>query len=271
MIADGKNVQSTIKKSLTRTIAESGRVHRLAIIYVGDDTVIERFIAMKQRFGGEIGVVADVFRFKDGALQENIIQEIIRLGSDERYGGIVVQLPLPAHIDVGTVLNVIPANKDIDVLSEKAKEQYRNGESVFIPPVAGAVEEILYAYDISLADKKIVVVGKGRLVGEPVGDWLKKEGYTPEIVDEYTENIPALLRGADIIVSGAGSPHMIKSDMIKNGAVLIDAGTSEQGGKLVGDIDISCAGNALLYTLVPGGVGPVTVAILFRNLVSARA
>lgn len=271
MIADGKNVQSAIKESLTRIIAESGRAHRLAIIYVGDNPVIERFIAMKQRFGGEIGVGVDVFCFKDDARQENIVQEIIRLGDDERYGGIVVQLPLPVHIDAGTVLDVIPANKDVDVLSEKAKEQYRNGKSVFTPPVAGAVEEILYAYNISLEDKKIVVVGRGRLVGEPVRDWLKRKGSTPEIVDEHTADISLLLRTADIIVSGAGSAQMIKSDMIKDGAVLIDAGTSEQGGRLVGDMDPSCAQKALLYTPVPGGVGPITVAILFRNLVRACA
>ena len=269
VIADGKKIQEAVKQSLKEEVMNAGRELHLAVVYVGSNAVIDRFVETKKKFGEEIGVVADVFRFEDTVSQDELIGKIRSLGQDKTYRGIIVQLPLPKSVDAEIVLNTVTAEKDIDVLSLNAMLEYAGGKSPFIPAVPGAIEEILREYNISLEGKKIVVVGSGRLVGAPVCDWLQKNGIIPQVVDKDTQNAAAILHGADIIISGAGSPHFIKPDMVKEGAVLIDAGTSEHGGKLTGDIDPACAQKASLFTPVPGGVGPVTIAILFRNLLRA--
>lgn len=269
-IADGKKIRETIKESLKNDIIASGRAYRLAVVYAGSDPVIDRFVEAKKKFGEEIGVVVEVFRFGNAVRQDELIENIVRIGRDAAYQGIIVQLPLPARIDADAVLNAVPAEKDIDVLSFDATRKYASGTLPFIPAVPGAISEILRAYNMPLDDKKAVVVGVGRLVGLPVRNWLQKNGIFPKMIDEYTRNISVMLADADIIISGAGSPHFIKPDMVKDRVVLIDVGTSEQGGKLVGDIDPACSEKASLFAAVPGGVGPITIAILFRNLLATQ-
>ena len=159
--------------------------------------------------------------------------------------------------------------KLLKTLGETAKEAYKNGTSQKIPPVAAAVWEILSFYNVSLADKKVLVIGKGKLVGEPVGEMLSRNGVKYEAIDKDTEEGERLgaIKSADVIISGVGSPHFLKPDMTKEGVVLIDAGTSSDQGRLLGDIDPACAEKAGLVTPVPGGVGPLTTVCLFMNLI----
>jgi len=268
MIINGKQIQEEIKQSLKEVIAHSGKTYRLVVVYVGNNPVSDRFVGMKKRFGEEIGAEVDVRHYAEDTTQEEILAEIGRFGADETCQGIIVQLPLPEHVDVEMALNAVPPEKDIDVLSEEAMRRFGDGILPFVPTVAGAVAEILKRHDISLEGKEIVVVGKGRLVGAPIIRWVEREGIKPVVIDGDTIAPDEILRKADIIIAGAGSPHMIKPDMVKDGVVLIDAGTSEQAGKLAGDIDPACSGKASLFTPVPGGVGPITIAIIFRNLLA---
>jgi len=161
---------------------------------------------------------------------------------------------------VEEVVNSVPADLDIDGLRRDSK---------FLAPVAMSVWKIFNFYQIDLAGKEIVVVGNGRLVGEPVVRMLIDENLSVTLVEKETDDktMRTLIKNADVIISGVGVPGLITSDMIKEGVVLIDAGTSEQSGKLVGDIDPACADKASFVTPVPGGVGPVTVACLFENLI----
>ena len=176
---------------------------------------------------------------------------------------VIVQLPLSADMDTKEVRNSIPVEKDADVLSDIART-----EGPLLPPVVGAVKKILEYAKTEIAGKKAVVIGNGFLVGAPVATWLRQQNAEVVIITRESENLATSLRDADIIVSGAGSPHLIKPEMLKQGVVLIDAGTSESGGAIVGDVDPACAAKCSIFTPVPGGVGPLAVACLFENVIT---
>jgi methylenetetrahydrofolate dehydrogenase (NADP+)/methenyltetrahydrofolate cyclohydrolase len=171
-------------------------------------------------------------------------------------------------MDVQTILNSVPLEKDIDILSDDAKKAYNNKNLKSIPPVAAAMWELLKSTNVDLEGKEILIVGNGKLVGEPVSMLLSHENISYTIIDKDTDPFERSrkLSTADIIISGVGVPHMIKPDMVKDGVILIDAGTSEQADELVGDIDPTCADKASYMTPVPGGVGPVAVVCLYKNL-----
>ena len=222
---------------------------------------------MKTLAAKRLGVHTDTE--KSAALTDNEIKSAIRVATEKNYDGIVIQLPLPVQKeDVQSLLDCIPEDKDIDVLTTSGKLHYKDGTSKMIPPVARAIFEILRTHNVNLPGKNIVVLGAGRLVGEPVSLMLERMKIPFSTVDINTaeEERNRLLGVADVIISGIGTPHFVKPNMIKNGVVLIDAGTSEQDGKLLGDIDPMCGEKASLFASVPGGVGPVTVVSLFWNL-----
>lgn len=266
MIVDGKQIASGLREKIIQRF-EGKTKKEICFVIFGNDLASRQFIGMKCRFAESIGIPTKVVESPDTLSVEeisNVISEI----ADSDVGGIVIQLPLPKGVPVDEILNMVPPLLDIDILSEKAKEQYRNKVSDKIPPVSRAVKEILSFHNISLENKKILVAGTGRLVGEPVCNMLKSEGFNFDVIDKNTdtEKSANLFANADIVISGVGSSHMIKPDMIKDGVVLIDAGTSEQSGKIVGDVDPLCVDKASFITPVPGGVGPVTLASLFLNI-----
>jgi len=260
MIVDGKALAGDIKKDLKNKLA--GRSLRLDVILVGDNLASLKYVERKKKFGEEIGVEVIVHDLMGDMAQADLEEEIIKLVNEERVNGIIVQLPLPVQIDAQKILNLIPAEKDVDAFGSEAK---------VLPPTVGAIKEILERNNVELENKKIVVVGQGQLVGRPVAVWLTQEGREVELVDINTKNPDAILRGADVIISGVGKPGLITPDKIKEGVVLIDAGTAESGGQLVGDADPACASKCLLFTPVPGGVGPLTVAMLFKNLLELNS
>ena len=206
-------------------------------------------------------------------IQENerslkVVDSVRRAASEA--DAVIVQLPLPVGVDTKSVCDAIPISKDTDVLSSAARAQFemmdlRNPS--FLPPVVGAVAEIFKKYAVDPKGKRAVVIGAGWLVGDPCAKWLAQQGAKVEVVTVESGDLTASLRDADIIISGAGSPHLIKPDMLKQGVVLIDAGTSESDGTIAGDADPSCADKCSLFTPVPGGIGPVSVAKLFENAI----
>ena len=183
-------------------------------------------------------------------------------------GSIIVQLPLPPHIDTERVLNVVPPERDPDVLSEKSIALFEKDTSAILPPVLGAIKEILLRSGVFVGNKKVVIVGRGKLVGAPAAVWFKRHGSNVALLGRDTADLKPHTAEADIIVLGVGSPGLLRPDMIKPEAVILDAGTSEEGGKLLGDADSACAEKAGVFTPVPGGIGPITVAILFQNLLT---
>lgn len=266
MIIDGKKIALGIEQELKEK-AQSLPRKSVAFVLFGNDPASLQFIGIKSRVAERIGIEIKLFHYLEEVSNDialNNIKEII----DQNFDGIIIQLPLPAGMDTEKILNSIPKELDIDVLGHDAKQSYQNKTSNMIPPVAAAVYEILKSINVSMNDKNILIVGNGKLVGEPVGMLLSRENISFSIIDKDTSSIERSekLLNADIIISGVGVPHMIKPDMVKDGVILIDAGTSESSGKLAGDIDPSCVEKSLFMTPVPGGVGPVTVVKLFVNL-----
>ena len=266
MIIDGKKITEDIKQDLKKQVEQLDQPPRLAIIYVGSDPVVDQFIKIKKRVGESVGVKVDVDRFEESITEDSLEEEIKK--SALKSDGVIIQLPLPSIFSIDEILNAVPKEKDVDVLSAKATQAFSAGEQSIYPPVVGAIRELFDRHNISIEGKKIVVIGKGRLVGAPVIMWLKKKGIHPFVITKETSNIAHYLKDADVIISGAGSPGLIKPDMLKDDVVLIDAGTSEVSGTIKGDADPECASKCSLFTPVPGGMGPITVVMLFKNLIT---
>lgn len=236
----------------------------MGIVMVGENPVTQSYVERKRHFAQQAGITFVEKYLPHDITQERLEQEIADFA--EQVNGLVVQLPLPQHVDRDTILMLIPVDKDVDVLRPDGTTEGIMG------PVAGAVSDILRHNNVDVSGRDCVVIGRGNLVGKPVAAMLERRGGVVTILDKKTskEEYTEAIADADLIVSGVGSPNMITPDMIKDGVVLIDAGTSSDNGKLEGDIHPDCADHAVLFSPTPGGVGPMTVAKLFENLITLR-
>lgn len=260
-IVDGKAIAEDIYEELAPKFGALGRRVRLGIVVVGANPVIESFVRIKTKAAERLGVEMVRLNVSEKSDAGKILQGVERLVATT--DAIIVQLPLPAHIDVNEMLASVPAEKDVDALNPKISEDARPVHA----PVALAVVDILERNAVTIKGARVVVVGAGRLVGAPSAWLLRKLGANVSVFSLEEGSIEDL-KDADIVVSGAGNPGFIKPEHIKEGVVLIDAGTSELNKKITGDIDPTCAEKASLVTPVPGGVGPVAVAMIFRNLLA---
>lgn len=261
MLVDGRKIAQRILKEL-----EGRPQKKVCFLSFNETEAGKSFVSIKTRTAERLGIKFEVISQKINDTDEAI--GIIKNISEKDFDGIVVQLPLGENIDTDLVLNSIPKELDIDLLGSDAKTDFKEGSTGRMPPVAGAMKEILEENNIDLRNKKIVVLGKGRLVGEPVSLLLNLLGHEYVAVDKFTPEIELFhnIKEADIIISGIGVPYFLKPEMIKEAVVLIDAGTSSENNEIKGDINPSCEVKALFLTPVPGGVGPITVAVLYSNL-----
>jgi len=266
MIINGNSIAESIIESCKKILAEYDISAVLSVFVVGDEYATEKYIIFKKKMAEAAGIQVDIHKYPLEVTTTELIADIKKSASDKKIQGIIVQLPLPQSIDAKAVLESIPVEKDIDVLSPQSIEKCRSGELDLLPPVVGALSEICNQEQIEIEKKNAVVIGSGPLVGQPAAVWLKRQGAQVTIVDKNTNNFKVILQDADIIVSGAGMPNLITPDMIKQGVVLFDAGTSEASGKLSGDADPRCAEKCSVFTPVPGGLGPITTAVLLRNM-----
>ncbi len=267
MLIDGKQIAYDLRGQLTARVKAIPNKPKLGIIVVQETPQIRTFVTLKQRFGADIGVQVDVVRMpnmKEG--NEELLRLILRTTRD--YDALIVQLPLPSTYDLEQVMQLYPLSHDVDVIGTMAYTQFEEDILPFKPPVVAAFAEILKRHRLSLAGKKVLVVGKGKLVGAPSVIWATRLGAYVQVADSSTPNLLDFSREADVIILGAGSPHMLTPDMVREGVVVFDAGTSEQGGILVGDADPAVADKAALFTPTPGGIGPITVAKVFENLLT---
>lgn len=258
-IVGGKAIAEDIYSGLAPKFSALSRKARLGIVVVGAHPVIESFVRIKAKAAERLGVEMVRVNVSEKSDAGKIIQAINRLVTTT--DAVIVQLPLPQGIDVNEVLAIVPKEKDVDALNPKISEE----ERLVHAPVALAVVEILRRSGVEIHGKRTIVVGAGRLVGAP-SSWLLRSLGADVSVFSLEEGSIDDLKDADIVVLGAGNPGFIKPEHLKEGVALIDGGTSEQGGKVVGDADPACAEVASVFTPVPGGVGPVAVAMIFRNL-----
>lgn len=255
-IIDGNLIAEEIKKDLLQKTA--GKALQLAVILVGENPASLQYVAKKCDFGAAVGISVTIHKFKKDITQGELASAVQEIVDDPAITGVLVQLPLPKHIDIDVIVNFIPPEKDVDALGSAP---------LILSPVVRAIAEIFHRFDVSLKGKKIAVLGaQGRLVGKPIVRWLQEQGIQAIGLDKDVQDITAHTRDADIIISGTGQTGIIKPDMVREGTILIDAGTSTTDG-MGGDVDPDCFKKTLLYTPVPGGLGPITVAMLFKNVV----
>lgn len=257
MIVDGRLIANRIYKIVHELVVARGVSPRLGIITCVPNFETQKYLELKKRKAAEAGIVTEVV-----VLGETVNTDVVLTALDElvlRTDGIVVQLPLPPSVDLETIMQHIPASHDADVLNPNTTAVYS--------PVVGAIQEIFRTYSIGPHGKYVTIIGSGRLVGIPASQWFQSQGAYVSVVTKDTMDIAHYTKNADIIVCGAGVPNLLTTDMVKEGVIVLDAGTSEEGGILKGDVDPLVALKASLFTPVPGGIGPITIAVLLRNVV----
>jgi methylenetetrahydrofolate dehydrogenase (NADP+) / methenyltetrahydrofolate cyclohydrolase len=244
-----------------RSLKQSKKIYpHLAIIVCSDNPVIEKYISLKKKYGEDIGIDVSVY-----SLSEDLAaSKISELNNDDSVHGIIVQLPLSDPAKTDDVINMVVAEKDVDALSNV---------SHFDPATPMAIMWLLAGYNIDLKDKKIVLVGLGRLVGSPLRKILEAARYDIAVVDEDTKNPASIILEADLVITAVGKPGLITSSMIKKGAIVVDAAVASEGGKLMGDVaDEVYKRDDITITPRIGGVGPLTICALFDNVIrSAQA
>jgi len=266
-ILDGKKLSEKILSKLIKKIKKSRLKFRLVVIQVGENQVSQIFINQKEKACKEVGIDFKLYQFPKNIREDLLKKKIENIAKSKLNSGIIIQLPLPKKFNTQEILNLIPPEKDIDVLSEKSQEKFSLGKLKILPPTLSGIIKLLKEYKIKIKGKHFVIVGAGKLVGLPAARWLLQQKATVSVLEKFTPDISFFTKKADILITGAGKPGLISGKMVKKGVVVIDAGFSLKDGKIKGDIDFkSVSKKASFLTPVPGGVGPMTVACLIENL-----
>lgn len=266
-IIDGRKIKEELLKEIREKVLTLPFTPIFCDILVGGDPVSASYVRIKAKNAESVGIKFRTAEFPNTTTNEEIIEEIENLNKVPHMCGVIVQLPLPDHIDRKKILDSIDPDIDVDCLGSLTSEKFYNNSGELGYPTAIACLKILDSLDLDLSNKKIVVLGQGTLVGRPVAHILRSRGLLIETIDRQTENISELLKNADIIISGIGRGKFITGDMVKKDVIIIDAGTSEENGSVVGDVDFESVKDIASYiTPSPGGVGPVTVAMLLENV-----
>ena len=237
-------------------------------VIIGEDPVAQSYVKIKARRAEEIGLKFKLIQLPSSITTLDVVVQLKKIQQDPFLAGLIVQLPLPAQLDKFAILNAIDPRVDVDCLNAENAKSFYVGSVKLLPPTAAAVVSVLDSLKLDLKLLNILVIGQGELVGKPVTALLKNRGLAVTTSDNSTSNLKDLTSIADIIISATGQAKLITGNMIKSGVVLIDCGTSESAGSIVGDIDTeSVAEKARYLAPVPGGIGPVTVAMLLQNVV----
>ncbi|MBE7059579.1 MAG: bifunctional methylenetetrahydrofolate dehydrogenase/methenyltetrahydrofolate cyclohydrolase FolD [Ruminococcaceae bacterium] len=271
-IIDGKALAAKIKEGLkeeVKRLKEEGNLPGLAVIIVGEDPASQVYVCNKRRDCDEIGVYSQEYALPAETKQEELEALIDKLNADEKISGILVQLPLPAHLDEKAVINRINPKKDVDAFHPSNVGKIMIGDYDFLPCTPAGVMELIAEAGTEVAGKKCVVVGRSNIVGKPQAMLLLHKNGTVTICHSKTKNLAEECRSADILVAAVGKAKLITADMVKPGATVIDVGMNrDENGKLCGDVDFENVKEiAGAITPVPGGVGPMTRAILMKNTV----
>jgi methylenetetrahydrofolate dehydrogenase (NADP+)/methenyltetrahydrofolate cyclohydrolase len=284
-IIDGKKVASEIKKEIAEEViklkASGKKIPHLAAILVGDNGSSETYVANKVKDCDEVGFKSKVIRLGNEIAEVVLLERIAELNNDQDVDGFIVQLPLPVHISENKVIEAIDPRKDVDGFHPVNIGKMVIGLSGYLPATPYGIVELIKRYSIETSGKNCVVIGRSNIVGRPVSILLSQKGMdaTVTVIHSRTKYIKEIVRDADIIIAAIGSPAFVKEDMVKEGAVIFDVGTTRvishetrSGFKLVGDVDFDkVAPKSSYITPVPGGVGPMTRVSLLRNtLIAAK-
>lgn len=275
-IIDGKALAAQVKAEATAETAAlkaKGVTPCLAVILVGEDPASQVYVRGKAKDCGDCGIDSRVIRLPEETTQTELLKLVGELAADKAVNGILVQLPLPAHIDEKAVIDAIPPEKDVDGFSPVNVGRMQIGEPCFLPCTPAGCIRMIESTGTAIEGKHAVVIGRSNIVGKPAALLLLAKNATVTICHSRTANLKELCAGADILVAAVGKAGFVTGDMVKPGAVVIDVGINRgEDGKLHGDVDFAAAAEKAAYiTPVPGGVGPMTRAMLMKNTVQAAA
>lgn len=273
-ILDGKAVSLKVKESVkvrADELKKFGIEPTLAVVLVGEDKASQTYVRAKEKACNEYGIKSVAHRLSENTTQNELLALINVLNLDDSIHGILVQLPLPKHIDTNVVLAAIDPRKDVDGFHAVNVGKLVSGLDGFVPCTPLGVMEILKEYGIDVAGLNAVVIGRSNIVGKPMANLLLNASATVTVTHSKTKNLKEICKNADLIIAAIGKPFFLKADMVKEGAVVVDVGINRlDDGRLVGDVDFDEVAPKCSYiTPVPGGVGPMTIAMLLNNTILA--
>lgn len=272
-LIDGREISAAVKNNIADQVAQlaqKGITTGLAVIIVGDDPASKVYVGSKKRACAELGIKSEEYALPADTTQEQLLDIIAQLNMRSDINGILCQLPLPKHIDEKTVIDAILPSKDVDAFHPVNVGRIMIGDFDFLPCTPAGIMEMLKYSQIDVEGKHCVVIGRSNIVGKPMAMLMLHKNATVTICHSKTQNLAEICRQADILVAAVGRAKFVTSDMVKDGAVVIDVGMNRPDGKLCGDVDFdSVAEKCSAITPVPGGVGPMTIAMLMQNTLTA--
>ena len=272
-IIDGKIISAAVKDRVKNGVEElkkQGITVGLAVIIVGEDPASKVYVANKKKACEALGIISEEYALPENTTEEELLALINELNAKKSINGILCQLPLPKHLDEKLIINSIVPHKDVDAFHPVNVGKITIGDYDFVPCTPAGVMEMLKYENIDVEGKTCVVIGRSNIVGKPMGMLLLHQNGTVTICHSRTKNLKEVCKTADILVAAVGKARFVTEDMVKDGAVVIDVGMNRENGKLCGDVDYEAvAAKASAITPVPGGVGPMTIAMLMQNTLTA--
>ena len=272
-LIDGKVISTAVKERVKNEVSELNKNNisvGLAVIIVGEDPASKVYVANKKKACEALGIISKEYALPETTTQEELLSLIDTLNNDKEINGILCQLPLPHHLDEKLIINSINPEKDVDAFHPVNVGKIMIGDYYFLPCTPAGVMEMLAYEGIEVEGKNCVVIGRSNIVGKPMNMLLLHKNGTVTICHSKTKNLAEICKNADILVAAVGRPNFVTADMVKNGAVVIDVGINRVDGKLCGDVDFNNVCDKASYiTPVPGGVGPMTIAMLMQNTLTA--
>lgn len=273
-IIDGKAVSAKVKEQVRKeaeTLREKGIEIGLAVVIVGDNPASRVYVNNKKKACAEVGFNSYEYALPEETTEAELLELVEKLNSDGKVNGILVQLPLPKHINENAIINAIRPDKDVDAFHPENVGHIMIGDFSFLPCTPAGVMELIAETGVDVCGKNCVVIGRSNIVGKPMAMLLLHKNGTVTICHSRTKNLAEICSNADILVAAVGKAGFVTPDMVKEGAVVIDVGMNRNTeGKLCGDVDyVACFDKAGYITPVPGGVGPMTIAMLMRNTLTA--
>jgi methylenetetrahydrofolate dehydrogenase (NADP+)/methenyltetrahydrofolate cyclohydrolase len=267
-IIDGKALAAKVREEVAADVAELGRVG-LTTVLVGDDPASHVYINLKQKAAQDIGIDAHDIRLPAETSEEELLALLAELNGDDSVDGLLVQLPLPDHIDEPTIIEALDPAKDIDGITPINAGRLYLGRPTLVPGTPLGIMRMLAEYDIETKGARAVVIGRSNIVGKPMAHLLLQANATVTICHSRTDDLQRHTLDADILVAAVGNLHLVGADMVKAGSTVIDVGMNRTDEGLFGDVDPDAADRAAYITPVPGGVGPMTIAMVLKNTVTA--
>ncbi len=273
-ILSGKVVSARVKEELKKEVEKlktEGKQTGLAVVLVGEDPASKVYVRNKEKACEELGIYSEMHNLSEQTTERELLELVHRLNDDDKIDGILVQLPLPKHLDDKVIIDNIRPDKDVDAFHPVNVGKIMIGDYDFLPCTPAGIMELIHESGVEVDGKSCVVIGRSNIVGKPMSMLLLHENGTVTTCHSHTRNLSEITKGADILVAAVGIAKFVKADMVKNGAVVIDVGMDrDENGKLCGDVDFDeVEPIAGAITPVPGGVGPMTIAMLMRNTVTA--